>query len=109
MSEFEIVGPFEGSYRVVVDGRQVPFLEARPANGGVIRLTLDDRYGVDVGVAQADALIPWIADAIAIGMGWNCHPRRGCEAVRRSPFPYLTGIDGVVAEPAAGGIQGDDR
>ena len=92
MSEYEIVGPFS-SHWVVVDGRQVPFLEAAPANGGKICLTLDQRYALDVSVANAEAFIPWIADAIAVAMGYTCHPRPGQEPVRSSPFPPCHSVD----------------
>ncbi len=86
MNGYEIVGPFE-SHRVIVSGRRVPFLSARPVNGGKIALTLDNRIGVDVDVAQADALIPFIADCIAVAMGYTCHPREGDEPRRSVPFP----------------------
>jgi hypothetical protein len=96
MSEYEIVGPFS-SHWVLVDGRQVPFLQAAPANGGKIHLTLDQRYGLDISVTDAEAFIPWIADAIAIAMGYNCHPRAGTEPVRSDPFPPAHGIEWVDA------------
>ncbi|MGH3257118.1 MAG: hypothetical protein ACRDOU_17270 [Streptosporangiaceae bacterium] len=92
MSELEIVGPFT-SHWVVVDGRQVPFLEAEPANGGIIRLTLDQRYALDVPVADADRIISFIADCIAVGLGYTCHPRHGMEPVRSTPFPPATCVD----------------
>jgi hypothetical protein len=96
MMDYEIVGPFS-SHWVVVDGRQVPFLQAAPANGGKIHLTLDRRYGLDISVADAEAFIPWIADAIAVAMGYNCHPRAGTEPVRSDPFPPAHGIDWISA------------
>jgi hypothetical protein len=83
MSEYQIVGPFQ-SHRVIVDGRRVPFLEALPVNGGKISLLLDGRYALDVSVADAEAFIPWIADAIAAASyggvlrrwrGLGCGPR----------------------------------
>ena len=86
MMDYEIVGPFS-SHWVVVDGRQVPFLEATPANGGKIHLTLDQRYSLDISVADAETFIPWIADAIAVAMGYTCHRRAGTEAARSDPFP----------------------
>jgi hypothetical protein len=98
MSEYEIVGPFT-SHWVVVDGRQVPFLQAAPANGGKIRLTLDQRYGLEISVADADAFIPWIADAIAVAMGYTCHPRAGAEPIRADPFPPAHGIDWMETTP----------
>lgn len=72
----EILGPIR-SHRVIVGGRQVPFLGAEPANGGRIYLTLDDRYGLDVSVADADRVIEFIADCIAVALGYSCHPRDG--------------------------------
>ncbi len=92
MSDYEIVGPFE-SHWVLVGGRQVPFLEATPTNGGIVRLTLDQRYGLDVPVADADRVIPFIADCIAVALGYNCHPRVGAEPTRSTPFPPAHGIN----------------
>lgn len=98
MSEYEIVGPFS-SHWVVVNGRQVPFLEAAPANGGKIHLTLDQRYGLDISVADAESFIPWIADAIAVAMGYTCHPRAGADPLRSEPFPPAHGIDWAEISP----------
>ena len=79
---YEIIGPFTG-YKVTVHGRQVPFLEAMPVNGGKIGLVLDQRYGVDIAVADADRIIPFIADCIAVAMGHTCHPH-AAESLRLS-------------------------
>jgi len=92
MGDYEIAGPFE-SHRVIVDGRRVPFLEALPVNGGKISLLLDSRYAIDIPVADAGAFIPWIADCIAVAMGYTCHPRSGMEPMRSSPFPPDHRID----------------
>jgi len=96
---YEIVGPFS-VHRVIVDGREVPFLDAMPANGGIIHLLLDQRYGLDITVADAETFIPWIADAIAVAMGYTCHPRPYMEEpLRSNPFPQLHGIDWVETAP----------
>lgn len=92
MSDYEIIGPFK-SHWVIVGGRQVPFLEAEPANGGIVRLTLDQRYALDVPVADADRIIPFIADCIAVGLGYTCHPRHDMEPVRSTPFPPAMCVD----------------
>lgn len=105
MSEYQIVGPFQ-SHRVIVDGRRVPFLEAFPVNGGKISLLLDGRYGLDVSVGDADAFIPWIADAIAVAMGYTGHPRAGKEPLRASPFPPDHVIDWTETDPAGSGALG---
>ena len=85
----DFVGPFE-SHFVVVGGRQVPFLHARPLDGGRIDLTLDRRFGVELSVAEADRIIPFLAHAIAVGMGYACHPDRTEKARKRPPFPRVT-------------------
>jgi hypothetical protein len=107
VSTYEIAGPFR-SHWVLVDGRRVPFLEASPANGGKISLLLDQRYSIDISAVDADALIPWIADAIAIGLGYTCHPRAGQEPLRSSPFPPCHSIDWMESGPESG-IPGEER
>jgi hypothetical protein len=97
MSDYEIVGPFE-SNRVVVGGRQVPYLDATLMNGGIISLTLDNRFGLDLTVADAEQVIPFIADCIAVALGYTCHPRPGKEPVRSTPFQPQHGISHVRVE-----------
>lgn len=94
MSSYEITGPVQ-SRKVLVDGRAVPFLEAALPAGGKISLLLDGRYGLDISVADAEAFIPWIADAIAVALGYTCHPRPGGEPLRSSPFPPVRSIDWI--------------
>ncbi|HEY1915533.1 MAG TPA: hypothetical protein VGH27_08155 [Streptosporangiaceae bacterium] len=106
MSErYEIAGPFQ-THRVIVDGRRVPFLEALPMNGGKISLLLDSRYALDISVADAELFIPWIADAIAVAMGYTCHPRRGKEPMRSSPFPPDHSIGWMESDPAGSAAGG---
>jgi hypothetical protein len=99
MSDYEIVGPFQ-SHRVIVEGRRVPFLEALPVNGGKISLLLDSRFSLDISVADAETFIPWIADAIAVALGYTSHPCRGKEPVRSSPFPPDHAIEWMESGPA---------
>jgi hypothetical protein len=101
MSEYEIIGPFE-SHRVIVDGRRVPFLQAHPANGGKISLVLDGRLGMDVSVADAEAVIPFIANCIAVAMGFTCHPSADEDPQRSTPFPISQSVDLVYGESAGG-------
>jgi len=69
-------GPFQ-HHDVVVDGWSVPFLKAsfREDNEDHIRLILDDRIGLDLSSAEAEKLMPFLADAIAVGLGYGAHPR----------------------------------
>lgn len=89
-SRVDYVGPFE-SHDVVIAGRQVPFLRATPLDGGRIDLTLDRRLGLQLSVEEAERFVPFLADAIAIGLGYTCHPSAETDGpVLRHPFPRVT-------------------
>lgn len=76
----DYVGPFE-RWAVVVDGWEVPHLEAQPNPGGMISLSLDRRFGLDLTVTEAERVIPFLAHAIAISNGFACHPQEDTEPV----------------------------
>lgn len=85
-SSVEFVGPFQ-HHEVVVNGFRVPFLTATPIPGGRVDLTLDSRYGLEVPVQDVERVVPFIADCIAVAMGFTCHPQEGWDGpVPRSPF-----------------------
>ncbi len=86
MADVNFVGPFE-SWRVVVNGRQVPFLSADVHNGGKVELTLDDRIALTLDVVTAEEVVPFIADAIAIALGYTCHPAEDWDAPK--PLPLM--------------------
>lgn len=90
----EYVGPFE-SWRVSVDGWEVPLLHATPQPGGKVSLTLDSRFGLDLDLATAERVVPFIANAIAVAMGYAAHPNGEQPPILRSPTaPHrLTAID----------------
>jgi hypothetical protein len=92
MADVEYIGPFE-SWRVVVDGRQVPFLAAHPLDGGRVDPTLDDRFGLILDVATAERVLPFLVNAIAVAWGYTAHPSTEQDApTARLPFPRLTGL-----------------
>ena len=95
--EVEVIGPFT-SHVVVVRGRRVPHLEATPLNGGMVALHLDHRFCVEISVFDAKRIVPFIADCIAVAMGYTGHPAADQEPVRRHPFPRLTGITSAEAK-----------
>jgi hypothetical protein len=101
MSDYEIIGPFE-THRVVVSGRRVPLLDAYPVNGGKISLVLDDRIGIDISVADAETVIPFIAHCIAAGMGYACHPGADEQPRRSTPFRISQSVDLAYGESAGG-------
>ena len=93
-SRVEFQGPYE-HHEVVVEGRVVPFLRADPLDGGHIDLTLDRRFGLVLTVAEAERFIPFLAHAIAVGLGYTSHPSAEREPNPHHPFPRLTGLHGI--------------
>jgi hypothetical protein len=79
-------GPFQ-HHDVMVAGWRVPFLEAHPQEENRITLTLDRRLGLDVTTQEAERLIPFLADAIAVGLGYGAHPRGDMSLPERRPHP----------------------
>jgi hypothetical protein len=85
-SGLEFVGPF-ARHEVILHGHLVPFLEATPTASGV-HLNLDGRYGIDLSPEEADRVVPFIADCIAVALGYTGHPKPDCpEPLLRHPFP----------------------
>jgi hypothetical protein len=74
---------------VVVSGCSEPFLEGQ-AFGGKVALTLDNRFGLELTREQAQTVVPFLADAIAIALGYPSHPSRDtalADPVRRQVAP----------------------
>jgi hypothetical protein len=74
-------GPFQ-HHDVVVHGHSVPFLTATPKDGGVVRLHLDRRFAVDLSPSEAERMVPFLAECMAIALGHTCHP---CPEVPEPP------------------------
>ena len=82
-------GPFH-HHDVVVNGHQVPFLRATPLDGGEIHLNLDRRLGLTLSAQEAEKVIPFLADAIAVASGYTAHPdAEGDGPIERHPFPRV--------------------
>lgn len=89
-SRLSFVGPFK-HHDVVIDGRQVPFLRATPLDGGQIHLNLDRRLGVTLSAEEAERFVPFLADAIAVALGFTSHPDAGMGGpIPRHPFPAVS-------------------
>lgn len=67
-------GPFE-HHDVVVEGWRVPFIQAHLRGEDRVLLVLDRRLGVELSSDEAERLVPFVADAIAVAMGYGAHPR----------------------------------
>src|SRR4051794_9253175 len=94
-SPVEFVGPFE-HHEVVVNGWRVPNLSAEPLPGGRVHLSLDHRFGIDLTVADAEQVVPFIADCMAVAMGYTCHPQEDWDApLARTPFVRMRALGGL--------------
>jgi hypothetical protein len=78
-------GPFQ-HHDVVVNGWAVPLLHAHPHGEDRVRIVLDDRLGVDLSADEAERLLPFVADAIAVALGYGAHPGKDMVALpERTP------------------------
>ena len=92
-------GPFT-SHDVVVDGWRVPLLHAQVnIDDGRVLLVLDGRFTLELSAPEAERVVPFLADAMAVALGYDAHPNEiDPIPLRRSPHPKpqrvmtLTGI-----------------
>jgi hypothetical protein len=80
--ETRYVGPFQ-TWEIVVNGSTVPYLTARPKRDGAVHVTLDHRFGLDLSEEEAEKVVPFLADVIAVALGYTCHP---CPEVPEPPL-----------------------
>lgn len=66
-------GPFT-HHDVVVQGWTVPFLKASLRGEDEVRLILDERMAIDLTSTEAENVLPFLADAIAVALGYGAHP-----------------------------------
>jgi hypothetical protein len=94
-------GPFD-HHDVVVEGWRVPFLRAHLQGEDRVLLVLDRRLGVELDTNEAERLVPFIADAIAVALGYGAHPRGDAERpLQRAPYPRPERVVDVIADSAA--------
>jgi hypothetical protein len=93
-------GPFQ-KHEVVVDGWKVSFLHAHPdgEHDQNVMLVLDDRLAETFSVEEAERFVPFLADAIAIALGYTCHPNEDAEQpLFKQPQPRPVRMHGLAAE-----------
>lgn len=73
-SGIESAGPFR-RWPVTLNGWTVPHLEAKAHPEGDVVVTLDGRWELELPAEVAGRTIAFMADAIAVAMGYACHPR----------------------------------
>lgn len=80
-------GPFT-HHDVVVDGWRVPLIQAQVAEDGRVLLTLDDRFTLLLGAEEAERVVPFLANAMAVALGYDPHPNESDDLpLRRAPHP----------------------
>ena len=91
---------------VVVNGWQVPFLEAHPQGEDRILLVVDQRLGAEFSVQEAERMIPFMADAIAVALGYGCHPGQHTEKLP-APLPPVRPrrVTSVIGASVDGGAE----
>lgn len=98
-------GPFE-HHDVVVHGWRVPFLQAHLKGEDRVALVLDRRLGLELSAAEAERVVPFLADAIAVAMGYGSHPRgEQPTPLQQAPYPRperVVDIASLSATRAAG-------
>jgi hypothetical protein len=98
-------GPFE-HHDVVVEGWRVPFLQAHLRGEDRVVLVLDRRMGLELTAAEAERVVPFIADAISVALGYGAHPRGDMPTpLERAPSPRPERVVDVAfprPTPAAG-------
>lgn len=92
-------GPFS-AHEVVVDGWKVPLIHAQVSDNNVT-LVLDNRLGATFTVNEAERFIPFLADCIAVALGYTCHPRGDEEPVKK-PQPRPVRMHGIAAVSTEG-------
>lgn len=78
-------GPFS-AHDVVVNGWRVPLVRAHVLDEDRVQLVLDDRLMAEFSTDEAERVVPFLADAIAIALGYPSHPN-GDREPARAPLP----------------------
>ena len=57
-----------------MSGWRVPFLHAQTHDGGMLSIVLDNRFGLELTAVEAERVVPFLADVIAVALGYDAHP-----------------------------------
>lgn len=64
------------------------FIQAHMPAEDRVALVLDRRIATELSVEEAERVVPFIADAIAMALGYPAHPNESMEPpLRRDPHP----------------------
>ena len=106
-------GPFE-QHDVVVDGWRVPLLHAHPKgdNDEYVMVVIDGRFAETFTVGEAERFVPFLAHAIAVAVGYPCHPNEYTAALpirQPQPRPVRAHVIAGAARSAEGGAGYSSR
>src|SRR5437763_6212136 len=88
-------GPFQ-HHDVVVNGWRVPYLQAQMTAEDRVTLVIDRRLATELSVEEAEHVVPFVADAIAVAMGYGAPPDdRRPRPLPRAPYPRPERVVGV--------------
>ncbi len=80
-------GPFN-HHDVVVHGWRVPYVQAHMQGEDRVVLVIDRRLAAEFSADEAERVVPFVADAIAVAMGYGAHPREDTpRPLPRAPYP----------------------
>ncbi len=81
-----------------MNGWSVPHLQAHPCgeNDESVMIAVDNRIAITLSVEEAERFVPFLADAIAVALGYTCHPRTD-EQPNRLPQPRPVRMHGIAA------------
>lgn len=94
-------GPFQ-HHDVVIDGWRVPFLQAHlSADDDRVSLVIDRRLAIDLTTTEAERIVPFVADAIAVALGYGAHPNQDTPRIPpRAPYPRPERVVGLAELPS---------
>jgi hypothetical protein len=89
-------GPFQ-HHDVVVDGWRVPFLRAYLGDDNRVTVALDRRMASHpLTLEEAERFIPFVADAIAVALGYGAHPDdRTARPLAQASYPRPERVVGL--------------
>lgn len=99
--EVTFPGPFT-FHDVVVRGWRVPFVQAHMADQDRVVLVIDRRLAAEFSADEAERVVPFVANAIAVAMGYGAHPREDTpRPLARAPYPRPERVVDLFAVPDA--------
>lgn len=99
--EVTFPGPFN-YHDVVVRGWRVPFLQAHMQGEDRVTLVIDRRLAAEFSADEAERVVPFVANAIAVAMGYGAHPREDTpRPLARAPYPRPERVVDLLAVPDA--------